>query len=57
MVHEQSGTERKIKQPPVKRRRYEQDKEREDNLRARTETYVTEGCHSATQYCDVYTSF
>ena len=40
----------------VKRRRYEQDEAREDNLRARTQTYVTEGCHSATTYCEVYTS-
>ena len=46
---------------PVKERengaRRKQDKEREDNPRARTKTYVTEGCHSATLYCAAVSPF
>ena len=35
-------------------RRYEQNEAREENLRARTKTYVTESCRSATMLCDAY---
>ena len=32
----------------MRRDRCEQDKEREENLKEHTQTYVTEGCHNAT---------
>ena len=35
--------------------RREQDEAREENLREHTQTYVTEGCRSATKYCDADT--
>lgn len=34
--------------------RYEQEQEGEENLKERTQTYVTEGCRSPTNYCEVY---
>ena len=36
--------------------RREQDEAREENLREHIQTYVTEGCRSATKYCDAYSN-
>ena len=42
---------------PLKRRRCEQFKAREDSPRAHTNAYVTEGYRTATLKCDAYTLF